>query len=251
LFCHQFYENILVQNTEHDELLILCYLLLEKEVNCMMSAAYSSFLDEKSSFIGKFLISYTKKIELKTYLNVILGNLILKIESSTESCVDLDLTKISNYINNKKPNQVVNKSYSAEVSKSILGVDNENLTKQIQKSKILRHRGSIKSTQPVEGKMITYTLEGISINSNIKLSKGQITSFNSSNNTNEFYLELIESIDNIKFDENSEYNTDYATEMTQEELSIRLLNESDENMKEFCKLFLKISYQAIREINQA
>ena len=35
LFCHQFYDNILIPNPEQEELLILCYLLLQKEINGM------------------------------------------------------------------------------------------------------------------------------------------------------------------------------------------------------------------------
>ena len=52
LFCHQFYENILIPNPEQEELLILSYLLLEKEVISMNSASASSFIDENASFVG-------------------------------------------------------------------------------------------------------------------------------------------------------------------------------------------------------
>ena len=61
LFCHQFYENILIPNPEQEELLILSYLLLEKEVISMNSASASSFIDENGSFVGKFLKSFTKR----------------------------------------------------------------------------------------------------------------------------------------------------------------------------------------------
>ena len=39
LFCHQFYENVLIQTPENEELSILCYLLINKEVDSMNSAS--------------------------------------------------------------------------------------------------------------------------------------------------------------------------------------------------------------------
>jgi hypothetical protein len=107
LFCHQFYDNILIPNPEQEELLILIYLLLEKEINEMNSATIASFLDDNYSILGKFLKSYTKKQELKTYLSNTLGSLILSIENLGETCLDLNLTNIKNTIekNKKKVNK--------------------------------------------------------------------------------------------------------------------------------------------------
>ena len=100
LFCHQFYENILIPNPEQEELLILCYLLLEKEIVSMNSASASSFIDETSSFVGKFLKSFTKKQELKSYLSMTFGDLILSIENDSEdNCLDLNPMRIENYLN--------------------------------------------------------------------------------------------------------------------------------------------------------
>ena len=102
LFCHQFYDNILIPNPEQEELLILIYLLLEKEINDMNSATVASFLDDNYSILGKFLKSYTKKQELKTYLSNALGSLILSIENLGEICLDLNLTNIKNTIEKNK-----------------------------------------------------------------------------------------------------------------------------------------------------
>jgi hypothetical protein len=280
LLCHQFYENLLIQNPEHEELLILCYLLLEKEIENMNSASVSSFLDESTTFIGKLLKSYTKKQELKTYLTVTLGSLIMKIENSSEGCLDLDLSRLSNYVNNKTNNQVVNKSYNEEKTKSILGIDNENLTKQIHKSKLIKN--SIRSSKdtPFIDNKITYSLrEGITVNNekyrnslmpntlsaqltgftsreevknNLNLStspydrkspSSSISSskLSSSNNQNDFFLELVDCVGKLKYEDNDEYNTEYMIEMTQDELNTRLMEETDENMREFCKrIILKI-----------
>ena len=97
LFCHQFYDNILIPNPEQEELLILIYLLLEKEINSMNAASVASFLDDNYSILGKFLKSYTKKQELKNYLSNTLGSLILSIENEPNS-LDLNITNIKNII---------------------------------------------------------------------------------------------------------------------------------------------------------
>ena len=89
LFCHQFYDNILIPNPEQEELLILVYLLLEKEISSMNLASCSSFLE--NTIIGVFLKSYTKKQELKNYLSMTLGSLILSIENDNEGCLNLNL----------------------------------------------------------------------------------------------------------------------------------------------------------------
>lgn len=280
LICHQFYENLLIQNPEHEELLILCYLLLEKEIENMNSASVSSFLDESNTFIGKLLKSYTKKQDLKTYLTVTLGSLIMKIENSSEGCLDLDVSRLSNYVNYKINTKVVNKSYNEEKTKSIMGIDNENLTKRIHKSKLVRNSMIYSKDQMIESKIDFSLREGITVN-NQKLRnsvipgtlsselsrlrntreeiKNNLNNLNSSNtqyrrqspkstdssisssklstsnNQNDFFLELVDCVDKLKYEDNDEFNTEYMIEMSQDELNTRLMEEPDENMREFCK----------------
>jgi len=90
LFCHFFFENLLKQ-TENDELIIFCYLLLEREVDQMNSPSASSFLDV--SFIGKILKSLAKKSELKLYFSMILNELILNVENNTDNCLEIDINR--------------------------------------------------------------------------------------------------------------------------------------------------------------
>jgi hypothetical protein len=139
LLCHQFYENLLIQNPENEELLILCTNLLIKEIENMNSASVSSFIDEGSSFVGKLLKAYTKRQDLKTYLTMALGDIITNIDNHTENPLDLDITRIGEHIRDKKAKEILNKSYNYEKSKTLLyGIDNENLTRRISKSKIFR-----------------------------------------------------------------------------------------------------------------
>ena len=134
LFCHQFYDNILIPNPEQEELLILIYLLLEKEINSMNSASVASFLDDNYSILGKFLKSYTKKQELKNYLSNTLGSLILSIENEPNS-LDLNISIIKNTIDTeKKYNNISRKNNSIQSSSN--DIFEENLTKDIPKCRI-------------------------------------------------------------------------------------------------------------------
>ena len=110
LFCHQFYDNILIPNPEQEELLILVYLLLEKEISSMNLASCSSFLE--NTIIGVFLKSYTKKQELKNYLSMTLGSLILSIENDNEGCLNLNLGKIRKHVEKNIKNNEIKKGYS-------------------------------------------------------------------------------------------------------------------------------------------
>lgn len=103
LFCHQSFENILIPNPEQEELLLLVYLLLKREIEQMNYASPYGFLDQ-TSFVGKFLESFTKKQELKSYLSAILGKLILDIDNMDKKNVFLNpsTTRLAKSKNVKK-----------------------------------------------------------------------------------------------------------------------------------------------------
>jgi hypothetical protein len=67
--------------------------------------------------------------------------------------------------------------------------------------------------------------EGTVVNSTAKNLNNQ--------NKDDFVLEIVENFENLKYEENDEFNTDYVNEVTQDELNNRLMNENDENMKDF------------------
>jgi hypothetical protein len=139
LICHQFYENLLIQDPEHEELLILIYLLLKKEIDQMNSARVLSFLDENEKFVGKLLKSYTKRQDLRTFLTMILGNILLEIENNTEACLDLDIGRIATHIKDKKSGLVQNKSYNTERFKQMVRcIDHQNLVSGVSGSTITR-----------------------------------------------------------------------------------------------------------------
>ena len=81
LFCNQFYDNILIRNKGEDELLILIYKLLEKELISMNIASIDEFLGN-DTFIGKFFSSFLKRYELKNSLVTLINNFIINLEYS-------------------------------------------------------------------------------------------------------------------------------------------------------------------------
>jgi len=89
--CHFYYENLLIQNPEHDELLILCFLLLEKEVNNMTSPSVSSLLDVSFNFL--LFKSYAHRSDLKMYFTMILSELITNIDNNTDSILEIDISR--------------------------------------------------------------------------------------------------------------------------------------------------------------
>ena len=104
LFCNQFYENILIPNPEQEELLILIYKLLEKEITPMNSASVDDFLNE-DSFLGKFISSFMKRPELKVFLSILINPIISEIEnSSCQNYLGMSLLSILKYVKKSEKN---------------------------------------------------------------------------------------------------------------------------------------------------
>ena len=104
LFCNQFYDNILIPNPEQEELLILIYKLIEKDIYNMNTIYLDNFMD-KTTFLSKFIKSLMRKSDIKIFLSKLLAPLILSIE---EYCYDLDLLfyEFDNDANNKEENEI-------------------------------------------------------------------------------------------------------------------------------------------------
>ena len=102
LFCHQFYDNILVPNPEQVELLILIYKLIEKDICDMNTPSIDNFLKE-NTFLGKFINYLIRKPELKIFLSKFLSPLILSIENENDELyMSFFSKKTNNFDNNFK-----------------------------------------------------------------------------------------------------------------------------------------------------
>ena len=134
LLCNQFYENILIPNPENEELLILIYKLLEKEIANMTTASINEFLDD-STFLGKFISSFSKRQELNFFLSLLLNPLITSIENENNGCLDMSLFSIQNYVKKTKGEEI--RQSIRNTKKSLSETFNEDdLLKNIPKANI-------------------------------------------------------------------------------------------------------------------
>jgi len=117
LICHFFYENILILDPEHEELLNLCFLLLEKEIMQLEAPNINDFLE--NSFIGRLLKSLGKRSDVKNYLSLTVKELILKLENSSEKFMEIDLEKINLYIKESINDEWLFSNYFLEKTKNI------------------------------------------------------------------------------------------------------------------------------------
>lgn len=139
LFSQGFFDSLIIPEPGEDDLLMLCYLLLQKEIYYMNSASVSSFLDENNTFVGKFIKSYTKKHELSTYLSMTLGSLILSIKNSIDNCFELNPKSLYSTIK-KKAKSNCNTNTSSINSSFITNISHEDyLNEDIPKNSIKRN----------------------------------------------------------------------------------------------------------------
>lgn len=118
LIGHFFYENICVNNPEHDELLHICYLLMEKEINSLEDPNPNGFLE--NSFIGKLLKNLTKRTDVKNYLSLTVKDIILKMENLSENFMEIDLDKISEYLKTSKNDETMYSNSFLEKAKTMI-----------------------------------------------------------------------------------------------------------------------------------
>ena len=131
LFCNQFYDNILIRNKGEDELLILIYKLLEKEIISMNIASIDEFLGN-DTFIGKFFSSFLKRYELKNSLLTLINNFIINLEySKGDEYCGMSIIKISEYVKEKNSSKNLKKD---KLNKEI--IIEEFLFEEINKSSI-------------------------------------------------------------------------------------------------------------------
>ena len=218
LFCHQFYENIIIPNPEHEELLILIFLLLKKEILSMNSSSVSSFLDSKYSIVGKFLKSYIKRQELKSYISTTLGPLILSIEDLGKQIIDLNITtigsikypknEIENYDNDDiLMNEIFNDKLVEKIPKCNIDI-NKRIDEFILEDEYDDEDDEDDDDDDDEDK------EDEEIKNKIKKKKEILKS----NNEND-----------IK----SDFNEDYKIELNIYNLNKKIENECNQNLKEF------------------
>ena len=92
--CHFFLENFYMESTEQPEIVYIIYLLLEKEIDGLITPSEKSFLNE--SFISRFLEEIANRNEIKSYIDIILNDLICNLEETHCHCNSWDITVFPN-----------------------------------------------------------------------------------------------------------------------------------------------------------
>ena len=227
LFCNQFYENILIPNPEQEELLILVYKLLEKEITSMNSASIDDFLNE-NSFLGKFISSFMKRPELKLFLSILLNPMISEIENnSCQNYLGMSLVAILKYV--KKKEKTIDDKIKLENNEgfNVEDGDLENmLFKEIPKTTINFKKN----------KKRKYTDYDMGIDYNDYYSDDEEDEDSDEDNENkEKIIENHENLknNNINMENIVEYNEDYEYMLSLDYLDEKRNEEKDENLQEF------------------
>ena len=89
--CHFFYENFYMESTEQEEMIYIIYLLLEKEIDNLITPGEKTFLSE--SFISAFLSQMCNRYEIKNYIDIILNELICNLEELHSEFYFLEISR--------------------------------------------------------------------------------------------------------------------------------------------------------------
>ena len=103
--CHLFYENFTNENSSQNELILIVYLLLEKEINSLYSPLEETFLNK--SFLDYFFKAFLQTSEIKKYLDLILISEIKHLNEIYFSYHSMDIIGLSKkhlneYLNKQK-----------------------------------------------------------------------------------------------------------------------------------------------------
>ena len=91
--CHFFYENFFVESPDQEEILYIIYLLLEIEIDNLISPSAESFLN--NSFLSEFLSELRNKYDIKNYIDIALNSLIRELDEKNFEYNSLDIVNSS------------------------------------------------------------------------------------------------------------------------------------------------------------
>jgi hypothetical protein len=225
---HFYFDNILIQKPEKDEVLPIIFLLMEKEVESLNTPSVSSFLDR--SFLGRFLKSLTRRQDIKSYLAMTLGDLIMQMENSTENFLEVDPNRIYQHI--KKEKGVTDKSFNIEKTKKIFDMDRKLLLgDRVRKTTIMKKKMSVEKEDPK-----SIQLNSEEPQSTLPFHQNKIDNLNEERKNSLLFLEdlPLNFYDEVDVPSENEINNDYLIDLTEDELRFRSDKEDNFLMKEYC-----------------
>ena len=238
LLCHFFYENILSAKQDSDELLLLIYLLIEKEIDNLedisSSSSSESFLDKSKSFVAKMLNNLSRKNEIRNYLETILHKLIIDFENinnktnESNSNINLDLHKIKDeLIKDKKKDK---KSKKVTNYKSFL-------TSKIKVSKVFNNLNQTLRVNTNKDSLSSFYDDNPQIIDFYIFSKKQKENVFTYNSIEQYFEENglydKDKLDSSLTDSEIVYNTSYSNDLTENEIKRILTNQTNEDIISF------------------
>ena len=214
LFCNQFYDNILIPNPEQEELLILIYKLIEREINNMNEPSLDTFLNE-NTFLGKFINYLMRKPEIKIFLSRLLSPLIIYIENENETFDISIFSKNLNNNNNSNTNTTVKENNEKDNNEENNILYN-NLFDKIPKTKIKFKNFLELEEQKEKESQIINNIDMEEINDNDEKNSQTKTDTNV-----------------------SDYNDEYKEELSEEIINQKINNTNNNELKEFYTILLE------------
>ena len=215
--CNQFYSNILISNSNQEELLICIYRLLEQEIDKMESPNLDSFLED-STFMRRLINVFSRKPEINNFFVNLLSKVFNEVEIKSYLLKDLSIKKMLEYVEqfeqykNEKKNKPSRLGNILEVTKSLSELESvEKILENIPRTKI-----NFEKQMGLEDELLRE--KGFSFNdlSTLLIDEKNI---------------LSENEDIGKKQEN--YNLNYLEELTESSLSKNLKNFFDKDIISF------------------
>ena len=238
LLCNQFYDNILIQskNQNNLEISLLIYKLLEDEIISMNSVCVDDFLSE-NTFIGKFLTLYVRKDEFRLFFGKLLNPLLLSIENSDDDCLDISLANIKSKLAKKE------KDKSPITSPRVSAINKEDnddnfdiniLYKDIKYSSVLF---TIKNDLDDNKSQIKFNNED-NLNINISNNNINIDLKKDDNKKENIFSSSFNELPTITKKKSLVYikegfNNEYSEDLNQEKIIDKILKEKNKDMKDF------------------
>ena len=115
---HSCFENILDPSFVQEDMLVLIYLLLEQVVDQKISPGKSSSTFLNGSFIYEFFKGLTRKEDVRSFLQIILSEIVLQMENFSGGLLCVQINKIKDEINAKTGQPAIQRTNTMGPKKS-------------------------------------------------------------------------------------------------------------------------------------
>lgn len=231
IVCHFFYEDIITHNHNGEEIIRLCYFLLEKEISNLSSPNPLGFLVD--SVLAKMIRSLAKRNEFKNFINNSISNIINKLDKTEDQYFDITTNKLVLDIKKNENNDFSKKSFISRQNTIIERVRKFTTASRISNAKYETNSLKQETLSKFDLGKMSDNLE-------------QEKEHNLHEDTNK-YFDTFKEFDDTEIEEN-------ASDLSEDNLIKMYGSTNDEVMKSLCKNNLKILnnlvFKLIRKTNE-